>query len=119
MEKSIWTKEERTLKVEAYLREGGSIKDYAAAIGVRYSTFSKWLSRYRLSQQPVLAKSESETADPMFVELVCDKNFNKASDLLAGIEMRLPSRIILTLPPIAPATLCVLVQELNHADTSH
>ena len=118
MEKKAWTKAERTLKVEDYLKNGGSVKNYTAAIGVEYSTFSKWLSRYRLSQQ---AQSSKDAAtDPVFVELVCEKNFNKkVSELLTGIEMRLPSQIILTLPPMASTTLVLLVQELNDAHTSH
>lgn len=34
MEKKAWTKAERTLKVEDYLKNGGSVKNYTAAIGV-------------------------------------------------------------------------------------
>lgn len=116
MENKVWTKEERRLKVEEYLKNGGSVKNYAAAIGVGYSTFSKWLSRYRLNQHQEPAKGAA--ADSMFVELVCEKTPSKVSEPLTGIEMRLPSKIILALPPMSPTTLVLLIQELNHAHTS-
>lgn len=121
MERKIWTEAEKASVIEVYFKSGDKIREYAALIGVGYSTFGRWLQQYRMAKNQIdfTKPSNSEHA---FVELICAMNervTDKVTEPLTGVEIKLPSRIVLTLTQVLPATLVSLVQEFNNADSSH
>lgn len=70
--------------------------------------------------QSNLENTKSASPDHTFVELVCEINqCNKPAEPLIGVEIKLPSQIVITLPQVLPATLVNLVQEFNYADSRH
>lgn len=124
MEKKKWTDEERAQKVEEFFRSDyTSITEYATLIGIGRSTFSRWIQQHRMAQnQSNFENTKLATPNHDFVELVCkinQGNTSKSAEPLIGVEIKLPSQIVLTLPQILPATLVNLVQEFHYADSSH
>ena len=126
MEKRKWTDEERALKVEEFFKsDDTSITEYVTLIGIGRSTFNRWIQQYRMAKnQSNLENTKPVSPDHDFVELVCELNQNIANkctiaEPLIGVEIKLPSQVVLTLPQVLPATLVTLVKELNHAYSSH
>lgn len=64
--------------------------------------------------------STSSISGHSFVELVCEINEcvpSKVPEPLTGVEIKLPSQIVLALAQVLPATLVTLAQELSNAQS--
>ena len=117
MKKKKWTEAEKSSTIESYFKSGDSIRKYTNLIGVSRSTFYKWVNQYQTTKGSERPPSSSYA----FVELVCTKDecANDKVEPFNGVEIKLPSQIVLTLPQVLPAALVSLVQEFSRAYSRH
>jgi transposase len=110
------TDEEKSGFVKDYQTSGMGLKAYACEKGIGISTLSKWVRRYARANS---AAERSPSCAPPFVELVAaEDEFTKAGTVcsLQGIEIVLPSQIVIKVGSLLPEAFVVLVQGLSHAD---
>ncbi len=124
--------EEQSVFVKDYLKCGMSMKTYALEKGIGVSTLSRWIRKYITTNFYQEAESINVAIDrpascpPAFIELVeAEDDIKKpGSDCLVsdssirGIEIILPSQIVVKVGCLLPEALVVLVQGLNHAHPS-
>jgi transposase-like protein len=99
------SKEQRQAVLAKFEQSGMSAAKFAAAAGIKYSTFAGWVQRYRRGKAPVASKGVR------FIEAVVRPNSSKEPVSKAGLIVHLPGAVRMELSSVADVPLAAALVE--------
>jgi transposase-like protein len=99
------SKEQRKAVLAKFEQSGMSAAKFAAAAGIKYSTFAGWVQRYRRG------KSRAASKGVRFIEAVVRPNSSKEPASKAGLIVHLPGAVRMELSSMADVPLAAALVE--------